>query len=97
MSLIGKVCDARYISLYDDEFILYISREGKITVLIHHMYAFILVKKLHTFITYSNALMTRHGFCINNLIYLTFTRFAIWSSKSADVNTQTGDPLPGYA
>jgi hypothetical protein len=72
MSLNDKVCDARYISLYDDEFVVYATRERTMTVVIDHTYAFILVKKLHPFITYCNALMTRHGFWIDNFIYLTF-------------------------
>jgi hypothetical protein len=72
MSLIDKVCDARYISVYDDKFVVYAAREGKMIVVIDHTYAFILVKKLHPSITYCNALMTRHGFWIDNFIYLTF-------------------------
>ena len=41
-------------------------------VVLDHMYAFILIKKLDPFITYCNALMTKHGFWIDNLIYFTF-------------------------
>jgi hypothetical protein len=69
------VCDPRYISLYDDVFVLYATREGQMNVVLDHMYAFILIQKLHPFITYCNALVTRHGFWIENVIYLTFNSF----------------------
>jgi hypothetical protein len=48
----------------------YASREGKMMVVIDHMCAFILVEKLHTFITYCNALMTKYRFWFDKLIYL---------------------------
>jgi hypothetical protein len=56
----------------------YTSREGTIRVATDHMYEFILVRNLHTFITYCNALMTRHGFCINIYLFIVIYYFLLF-------------------